>query len=583
MYQPKKWWIGLPVLAGLAYYAAGDVTASVEGDIRRRVERRLSSASDAIDNPQAAVRGRDVIVSGVGLSPEPKDRAIADLRGEAGVRSVVDATTAVGLAKPFTLTLERHGAAATMSGNIPVAGERKKLRAEISAAGLDVSDKTAYASGAPTAFRDLTIYAVQRLAELQNGTVTLTDATLSVSGEARSGADYEKAIAALKAPPGGASVARADISPPRVAPYVFSAAIGDGMIALSGYLPSVEIRQQAVAKAAAAGAGAAVSDATQLASGAPKGDFTAALVLALNELSKLSQGKIVLSDAKLAIEGQGRDNVQAATLEAEVRDHLPQGFELARLDVAAGPVSPYVFMAQRSGDQVALTGYAPDETAHGRILDAARRHFFDASVVDRLTIAKGAPQNFVDAVDRSLRQLARLADGKLAIAGAEIKLEGVSRHQNARAEIERDFAANAPQGFRSEAQLSTRIVGSSLDAGQCRAAFADILVKAPIAFAPGEGAVLDESLAAVDALAATALRCQDAAIEVASHWDNFGIAEVNRDLTKRRAQAIVERMVKAGADPFKVTAAGYGGERPIAPNDSDDNRARNRRIEFIVK
>jgi OOP family OmpA-OmpF porin len=79
------------------------------------------------------------------------------------------------------------------------------------------------------------------------------------------------------------------------------------------------------------------------------------------------------------------------------------------------------------------------------------------------------------------------------------------------------------------------------------------------------------------------LRCQTVPIEVAGFLDDDGSAELLRDRSKRRAALVVDKFVKAGADSFRVWATGYGGERPIAPNDSEENRARNRRIEFIVK
>ena len=83
--------------------------------------------------------------------------------------------------------------------------------------------------------------------------------------------------------------------------------------------------------------------------------------------------------------------------------------------------------------------------------------------------------------------------------------------------------------------------------------------------------------------AVAALRCPGANLEIVAHTDNIGIAEVNLGRSKRRAQAVVERLAKAGVDPFRIIAVGYGGERPIASNDSDENRARNRRVEIVVK
>ncbi|WP_232365842.1 OmpA family protein [Methylocystis silviterrae] len=582
MHLPKKWWIGLPVLFGLAYFAQGALAPRLEDDLRAAILLRVAQSPDAIDRPEVRVVGRDVVLAGISLSPDVKAQLLTALGVETPARRIMDATQPLSRATPFVLRLERRGGKAMISGNVPPTGAREKLRAEIAALGLEVSDSAAYADGAPKSFPDLASFAVRRLAELDPATTTMTDANLAVSGEARSAADYGKALAALKASPFESAV-KVDVSPPRVSPYVFSAAARDGVISLSGHLPSDDLRKQVVAMAASVGAGAAVSDATELGAGAPAGDFAGALAFAVSELGKLSQGKVAVSDGKIIIEGQGRQNILGETIRADAKARLPSGFEIARLDVTAGPITPYVFSAQRAGGDVTLTGYAPDESVRNRLVETARRNFFDAKVVDRLVIAKGAPQNFAEAMDHALAALARLDEGKLAISDSNISLAGVARHQNARAEIAASFADALPQSFRGEAQLSTRIVGSPLVASQCAAALADLLAKSPIVFVSDDSAIAAESAPLVDAIAATALRCPGATLEIAAHTDNVGIAEVNLGRSKRRAQALVERLAKAGVDPFRTIAVGYGGERPIASNDSDENRARNRRVEIVVK
>ncbi|MGB5084149.1 MAG: OmpA family protein [Methylocystis silviterrae] len=582
MHLPKKWWIGLPVLFGLAYFAQGALAPRLEDDLRAAILLRVAQSPDAIDRPEVRVAGRDVVLAGISLSPDVKAQLLTALGVETPARRIVDATQPLSRATPFVLRLERRGGKATISGNVPPTGAREKLRAEIAALGMEVSDSAAYADGAPKSFPDLASFAVRRLAELDPATTTMTDASLAVSGEARSAADYDKALAALKASPFESAV-KVEVSPPRVSPYVFSAAARDGVISLSGHLPSDDLRKQVIAMAATVGAGAAVSDATELGAGAPAGDFAGALAFAVGELGKLSQGKVAVSDGKIIIEGQGRQNILGETIRADAKARLPSGFEIARLDVMAGPMTPYVFSAQRVGGDVTLSGYAPDEAVRNRLVETARRNFFDAKVVDRLMIAKGAPQNFAEATDHALAALARLDEGKLAISDSTISLAGVARHQSARAEIAASFADALPQSFRGEAQLSTRIVGSPLVASQCGAALSELLAKSPIVFASDDSALAAESAPLIDAIAATALRCPGATLEIAAHTDNVGIAEVNLGRSKRRAQAVVERLAKAGVDPFRISAVGYGGERPIASNDSDENRARNRRVEIVVK
>lgn len=583
MHLSKKWWIGLPVLLGLAYFAQDSLTPRIEDDLRAAASSRVAQSPDAIDRAEVRVAGRDIVLAGISLSPDVKARLLTALGVETPARRVIDATRPLSRATPFVLRLERRGDKATITGNVPPTGARDRLRAEIAALGLEVTDSAAYADGAPQSFVELASFAVRRLAELDPATTTITDATLAVAGEARSAADYEKTLAALKAPPFGDAGVKADVSPPRVSPYVFSAALRDGVISLSGHLPSDDLRKEVVAMAASAGAGAAVSDATQLGAGAPSGDFSGAVAFAVGELSKLSQGKVAVSDGKIVIEGQGRENVLSDTIQADAKARLPSGFEIARLDVTAGAISPYLFTAQRAGGDVTLSGYAPDETVRHRLVETARRNFFDAKIIDRLVVAKGAPQNFAEATDRSLAALARLDEGKLAISDSHVALAGVARHQSARSDIGAAFAEALPQNFHGDAQLSTRIVGSPLDAAQCGAALSELLAKSPVAFAPDDSTIASESAPLLDAIAATALRCQGATLEVAAHTDNVGIAEVNLGRSKLRAQAVVDRLLKAGIDPFKISAAGYGGERPIAPNDNDENCARNRRVEILVK
>ena len=56
-----------------------------------------------------------------------------------------------------------------------------------------------------------------------------------------------------------------------------------------------------------------------------------------------------------------------------------------------------------------------------------------------------------------------------------------------------------------------------------------------------------------------------------------------RMLSEKRAQAVVDYLVKAGLPPSRFTAVGYGSTQPVAGNDTDEGKAQNRRIEFLVR
>lgn len=72
-------------------------------------------------------------------------------------------------------------------------------------------------------------------------------------------------------------------------------------------------------------------------------------------------------------------------------------------------------------------------------------------------------------------------------------------------------------------------------------------------------------------------------VEIQGHTDNVGSAEYNKKLSLRRAQAVVNYFVqKHGIDIKRLRAVGYGEEKPIADNATEEGRALNRRVEFVI-
>ena len=71
--------------------------------------------------------------------------------------------------------------------------------------------------------------------------------------------------------------------------------------------------------------------------------------------------------------------------------------------------------------------------------------------------------------------------------------------------------------------------------------------------------------------------------EVQGHTDNTGSAVYNQRLSQGRAQAVVDALVRLGVAPDRLVAKGYGADKPILPNSSEANRARNRRVQVIIQ
>jgi OmpA-OmpF porin, OOP family len=77
-------------------------------------------------------------------------------------------------------------------------------------------------------------------------------------------------------------------------------------------------------------------------------------------------------------------------------------------------------------------------------------------------------------------------------------------------------------------------------------------------------------------------RWPSAKIEVTGHTDSNGDKETNKKLSEQRAHAVMSFLVQSGIAAARVEALGFGDAHPIAPNDTEANRAKNRRIEFRV-
>jgi outer membrane protein OmpA-like peptidoglycan-associated protein len=98
-------------------------------------------------------------------------------------------------------------------------------------------------------------------------------------------------------------------------------------------------------------------------------------------------------------------------------------------------------------------------------------------------------------------------------------------------------------------------------------------------FDTGKATIRPESIPRMDSLLEFMTYKKSARIEISGHTDNVGRAQLNKDLSERRAQAVRDFLVKEGVDKTRIEAVGYGDEQPLATNATDEGRQTNRRIE----
>jgi outer membrane protein OmpA-like peptidoglycan-associated protein len=107
------------------------------------------------------------------------------------------------------------------------------------------------------------------------------------------------------------------------------------------------------------------------------------------------------------------------------------------------------------------------------------------------------------------------------------------------------------------------------------------LVLKGVFFKTGSAELTPESLPTLDKLAEQLTTFPEVKLEVQGHTDNLGPASKNKKLSGKRAEAVVAYLVTKGIAKDRLKAFGYGPEKPVGDNKTEDGRAQNRRVELL--
>ena len=136
---------------------------------------------------------------------------------------------------------------------------------------------------------------------------------------------------------------------------------------------------------------------------------------------------------------------------------------------------------------------------------------------------------------------------------------------------------------RAEAQkkldaLNSKAISVYRDARGTILSMSDILFESGKADLKHE---LRENLSAIGAILQSLLTESNIIIE--GHTDDVGSAEFNQKLSEQRAHAVMKYLIERGVAANRLKSVGYGLTKPVADNKTEDGRARNRRVELVIK
>ncbi|WP_374637804.1 OmpA family protein [Paracoccus sp. (in: a-proteobacteria)] len=321
--------------------------------------------------------------------------------------------------------------------------------------------------------------------------------------------------------------------------------------------------------------------------GAPSTRWADAAVPAIAAIGTLGAGSVTISGTDVALFAPS--DVQPPAFDETVgrlEAALPQPFTLTAEHEKAGDAQtgPAEFSALVDAGGVSLRGRISDERMRDAVESLARSRF--NNVDSALRIDETVPDGWTLRVIAALEALQGQSRGMVTVTPDLIKLTGVSGDQmasdHAAARLSQRLGAGAHYelAIRYDRRMDPLL---GLPSGvECVDSLNAAMKESEIGFEPNKSVIAGDPATTLERLAATMKDCADFRIEVGGHTDAQGSEAFNAELSRRRAQAILEAMTQAGIDTRYTTAKGYGESMPIADNDSDAGREANRRIEFSL-
>ena len=613
--KPFGWLWGLPLLALLWLLVYFGERRNIEADLGERVTTTLADAGLAW--AKAECIGRDCVLTGTAGGAKEQDDAIALAEKTWGVRIVAEDMDVVRTASPYSWSARKEDNQLILDGFVPSRKDRKAVltMAKSQFPGFKIVDNMEIASGEPDhrAFMETVGFGLKQLSTFKFGRVGLSDRNFSIEGQARDKASLRVINEALREElPLDMQVASKRIKAPEniillASPFLWSATKQDKTLRLSGHVHSDAAKAQIVAAAKRAMPDHKIIDNLQVARGTPTtSQWKSITAFGLSQLARLEFGSVNLSDFDYSIKGNAANASDYSKITGEL-SNLPRSFSLAENGVTVPKIEPYVWRADFHAGRVTLSGNVPDKRSRRDIKTQAKRHFPRADIIDRMEVGPGAPSNWSRVTNSSLSQLARLEKGNTTIWNTEIELRGQATSADRKSDIidrmkgdiPSDYQffeeikvpepiAKVPEVFEDQPEITEYreddlISQERLGSTECQSYLDSILAGERILFAPASAKFREGSFPVLTRLAHTANRCPETRIEIAGHTDSDGSRKFNEFLSLRRARSVVKYLAEKGVTKDRLSAIGYGEARPIVPNTNDENKAKNRRIEFKVK
>jgi len=559
------------------------------------VRRALAEAGHSWVDVQAD--GLQVILAGTAPTEAMRFRALNIAGGivdSARLRDAMAVADQAQIAAPeFKIEVLRNDDGISLIGLAPATLDRAELVEELDALakGDQITDMLEAADHPVPDGWDIAVrYAIKALSLLPRAKISVTPGRVMVTAISDSDTQKREMEAALRRQQPAGLTVTLDISAPRpvITPFTLRFLIDDSGARFDACsADSDKARARILAAAQAAGAPATASCTIGL--GVPTPEWADAAAMAITALATLGNGSITFSDADIAlIAGPGVEPSSFDRVVGELESNLPAVFSLQASNAteagATAQGAPEFIAAVDGEGRVDLSGRLRDDLSREVVESFARARFGSQSVHSAMRLDSALPDGWPQRVLVGLEALGELNDGKVTVRAGELLIEGTAGSRDASGTIARILSSKlgAQGSYKIKVAYDEKLDASAAVPSdtECVDQINAILSREKITFEPGSATIVPEAKGTLDKIAEAMKGCADYPMEVGGHTDSQGREEMNLVLSDQRARAVIVALQSRRILTGNLSAKGYGETVPVMANDTDENREKNRRIEF---
>jgi OOP family OmpA-OmpF porin len=580
-----------------AYFAAGLTVSWIENSSATAVEKRL--ALEGFDWASVQTDGLKVVLEGEAASEALRFKALAAAGQIVEAARVIDNFTITDSRPPvapkFSVEILRNGKSISLIGLVPTKADNANFKDRVAriAGDLPIADFLETADyPVPDAWSSVISYGLLALERLEHSKISIGETQVTIEAIGESDAQKSKLLEELTRRTPADITSKIGISAPRpvITPFTLRFRItadGASFDACSADSPEAAVQILAAAKAA----GLAEEATCRQGLGVPSPLWSKAATQAIAALAKLGGGSVTLSDADVTLTAPaGTDPTLFDTITSRLDGDLPEVFALNPILLVAPETPeddaaiPEMVATLSPEGQVQIRGPVISPRAQRTLQTFAYAVFGSEDVYLSTKLQDNLPEGWMVRSLASLAGLSKLNSGIATVSPNAIDITGLTGRRSAKTDIAQILIDRLGDGTEFELEVTyleeLDPLARMLNGAECVAEITDLASQNKIKFEPGSATLDGDSRDTVQAIAEVFERCLEAPIEIGGHTDSQGREEMNLNLSKGRAEAVLTALRGARVKLKSLTAEGYGETQPIADNGTEEGREANRRIEF---